>query len=179
MMSKSLEVFMDRRSRKTVIITSIVLILIGISGIALPQFISMTVAIFAGWLMIIAGSVAIYLTWHGFRERWIAWLKPFVLIAIGLLILLHPIAGTAALGLIFAVYFLFDGFAGVASAWELRPQRGWVWLMFNGILSLVLAFVFIAGWPFTSAWLIGLFIGFSLFIDGLSLLMLGLAASTN
>ena len=106
-------------------------------------------------------------------------LKPLALLAIGLLILLHPIAGTAALGLILAVYFLIDGFAGVSSAWELRPWSGWGWLMFNGILSLVLAVVFIVGWPFTSAWLIGLFIGISLFVDGLTLLMLGLAARTN
>jgi uncharacterized membrane protein HdeD (DUF308 family) len=43
----------------------------------------------------------------------------------------------------------------------------------------VLAIVFIAGWPFTTAWLVGLFIGIGLFVDGLSLLMLGLAAKTN
>ena len=178
-MNKSLEIFMDSRSRKIVIITSIVLLLAGIAGIALPQFMSMAVAFFAGWLMIVAGGIAFYITWHGFRDRWIVWLKPFVLVVVGLLILLHPIAGMAALGLILAVYFLLDGFAGVGSAWEFRPRRGWGWLMFNGILSLLLAAIFIAGWPFSSTWLIGLFIGISLFFDGLSLLMLGLAATTN
>jgi len=178
-MNQSLEVIMDIRSRKTVIITSIVLLLAGIAGIALPQFMSLAVALFAGWLMILAGGIAFYITWHGFRDRWVVWLKPFALITVGLLILLHPLAGTAALGLILAVYFLLDGFAGVGSARELRPRRGWGWLMFNGIVSLVLAAVFIVGWPFTSAWLIGLFIGISLFFDGLSLLMLGLAARTS
>jgi uncharacterized membrane protein HdeD (DUF308 family) len=155
------------------------LLLAGIAGIALPQFMSMAVSFFAGWLMIVAGCIAFYITWHGFRDRWIVWLKPFVLVVVGLLILLHPIAGTAALGLILAVYFLLDGFAGAGSAWEFRPRRGWGWLMFNGILSLLLAAIFIAGWPFSSTWLIGLFIGISLFFDGLSLLMLGLAATTN
>ncbi len=101
------------------------------------------------------------------------------MIVVGLLILIHPIAGTAALGLMLAVYFLLDGFAGVGSAWEMRPRRGWGWLMFNGPLSLVLALVFILGWPFTAAWLIGLFIGSSLLFDGLALLMLGFAAKAN
>jgi uncharacterized membrane protein HdeD (DUF308 family) len=81
-----------------------------------------------------------------------------------LLILLHPVAGTAALGLVLAVYFLLDGFAGVSAAWELRPRSGWGWLMFNGIVSLGLAAVFIAGWPFTTVWLVGLLIGISLFV---------------
>ncbi len=50
-MQSSLEVFMDKRSRKTVIITSIVLLLAGITGIALPQVMSMAAAFFVGWLM--------------------------------------------------------------------------------------------------------------------------------
>lgn len=178
-MQSSLEVFMDKRSRKTVIIISIVLLLAGITGIALPQVMSMAAAFFVGWLMLIAGGMAAYITWYGFRDRWVVWLKPFALIVVGLLILIHPIAGTAALGLMLAVYFLLDGFAGVGSAWEMRPRRGWGWLMFNGLLSLVLALVFILGWPFTAAWLIGLFIGISLLFDGLALLMLGFAAKAN
>lgn len=175
-MAASLSILLNRRSRKTLMTTSIVLILIGILGIALPQFLSMAIALFAGWLLLLAGSIAMFITWHGFRDRWVAWLKPFVLVAVGLLILLNPIAGTAALGLMLAIYFLFDGFAGVGSAWEMRPQNGWGWLMFNGATSLLLALIFILGWPFSSAWLIGLFIGISLFIDGISLLMFCLAS---
>jgi uncharacterized membrane protein HdeD (DUF308 family) len=175
-MKYSLEIIMNRRSRKAVVIISTILLLAGIVGIALPQFMSMAVAWFVGWLMLAAGGIAFYITWLGFRDHWLVWLKPFVLIVVGLLILFNPVAGAAALGLILAIYFLFDGFAGVGFAMQIRPLRGWGWLMFNGVLSLVLAIVFIAGWPFTTVWLVGLLIGISLFVDGLTLLMLGLAA---
>lgn len=174
-MESSLSILINRRSRKTLMLTSILLMLIGVVGIALPQFLSMAIALFAGWLLLFAGSIALFITWHGFRDRWVTWLKPFALIAVGLLILLNPLAGTAALGLMLAIYFMFDGFAGVGSAWEMRPQQGWGWLMFNGATSLLLAMVFILGWPFSSAWLIGFFIGISLLIDGISLLMFCLA----
>jgi len=176
-MQASLNILMNRRSRKTLMITSAVLILVGLFGIALPQFLSTAIALLAGWLLLFAGSISLFITWHGFRGSWVAWLKPFVLIAVGLLILLHPIAGTAALGLMLAIYFLFDGFAGAAAAWEMRPRKGWGWLLANGITSLVLALVLILGWPFSSAWLIGLFIGVSLLVDGISLLMLCLASA--
>jgi membrane protein HdeD len=176
-MKYSLEIIMNKRSRKAVITISAILLLAGIVGIALPQFMSMAVAWFVGWLMLIAGGIAFYITWLGFRDHWLVWLKPFVLIVVGLLVLFNPVAGAAALGLILAIYFLFDGFAGVGFAMQLRPLRGWGWLMFNGVLSLVLAIVFIAGWPFTTVWLVGLLIGISLFVDGLTLMMLGLAAT--
>ncbi len=124
-MKQVLEVYMDGRSRKAVIIISIVLLLAGVVGIVLPQFVSMVVAWFIGGLLLLAGGIAFYITWLGFRERWIVWLKPFVLITVGLLILLHPLAGAAALGLILAVYFLLDGFASVGSALGVTAA-GWL-----------------------------------------------------
>jgi len=178
-MSHTLQIIMDHRSRKAVIIVSIILLLAGVIGIALPQFMSMAIAWFIGWLLLAAGVFVLFITWFGFRERWIVWLKPFILIIVGLLILFNPIAGAAALGLMLGVYFLLDGFAGVGFAWELRPSRGWGWLMLNGLLSLALAAIFIIGWPFTTAWLVGFLVGISLFIDGLTLLMLGLAAKAS
>ena len=76
-MAASLNLLLNQRSHKTLKMTGIVLILIGIVGIALPQFLSMAIALFAGWLLLFAGSIAMFMTWHGFRERWVAWLKPF------------------------------------------------------------------------------------------------------
>jgi uncharacterized membrane protein HdeD (DUF308 family) len=175
----TLQVMMDKQSRKTVMTVSIILLLLGVIGIVLPQFMSMAIAWFIGWLLLAAGIKLLLITWYGFRDRWIVWLKPFVLIIIGLLILFNPIAGAAALGLMLGIYFLLDGFAGVAFAWELRPSSGWGWLMLNGLMSLALAAIFILGWPFTTAWLVGLLVGISLFIDGLTLLMLGLAAKSH
>jgi uncharacterized membrane protein HdeD (DUF308 family) len=44
-------------------------------------------------------------------------------------------AGAAALGLLLIVYLLLDGFAGISFAFVLRPTRGWIWTLINGIIS--------------------------------------------
>jgi len=175
-MTTQLEIFIDRRTRKGLIIASVILLLLGLVGIVTPQIMSVVVAAFIGWLMLFAGISVGYFTWRSFRRRWTTWLKALVLMATGALILFNPLAGAAALGLVLAIYFMFDGFAGVSLAWELRPNKGWGWLMFNGVLSLALALIFLIGWPFSSAWMVGFFIGISLFLDGWTLLMLALAA---
>lgn len=171
-----IQVTLDKPFRKATIIVGIVLMIIGTLGIVLPQLISITISLLAAWLLIVAGAVVAYQTWMGYSGHWLAWLKPFVLIALGLLIAFHPAAGAAALGLILVVYFLLDGFAGVSLALEMRPQKGWGWMLFNGLLSLTLGVVFLIGWPFNALWLVGLFVGISLFFDGVALLALGLAA---
>ncbi len=176
-MTTRIEMFIDRNTRKKLIIASVVLLLIGLAGILVPQVMSVVVAAFLGWLLLFSGVVVGYFTWRSFHARWTSWLKAVILLVTGALVLFNPLAGAAALGLVLAIYFLMDGFAGVSLAWELKPRKGWGWLMFNGLLSLALAAVFLIGWPFASAWMVGFFIGISLLIDGWALLMLALAAA--
>jgi uncharacterized membrane protein HdeD (DUF308 family) len=51
------------------------------------------------------------------------------------------------------------------------PNRGWWMWVINAILSMIIGIIFVAGWPFTSMYLVGLLVGFSLFFDGIALLM--------
>jgi uncharacterized membrane protein HdeD (DUF308 family) len=83
----------------------------------------------------------------------------------------NPVAGIATLGLIFAMYFFMDAFASIGLAFSTKPDKvWWLWLL-NGITSFILGVLFIVGWPFSSMYLVGLFVGISLFFDGVALLV--------
>ena len=77
------------------------------------------------------------------------------------------------------LYFAFSAFAGISLALSFRPLPGWGWMLFSGLVSLVLAIVFIAGWPFQARWLVGLFVGINLIVDGFSLLMIAFRTRDN
>jgi len=49
-------------------------------------------------------------------------------------------------------------------------------MILNGIFSIILAGILLASWPFSSIVLVGLFVGISLFFDGVALLIFGLGA---
>jgi uncharacterized membrane protein HdeD (DUF308 family) len=169
---RSIKILMDEPLRRRLRMTGLLLVLIGALGILLPQVISITISLFIASLLLLSGVVIGYFTWNSYDRSGLAWLKPFVLVSLGLLILFHPLAGAAALGLMLFIYFLLDGFTGVSFALALRPTSGWVWILLSGIASLVLAFILIAGWPFSSLWLLGLMVGISLLFSGIALLML-------
>ncbi len=166
------ELVIDEDLRRRLRLAGGVLALIGLVGVVLPQFLTLAVAVLAGLLLVLAGLVTGYLTWYGYRSSGLAWLKPFVLTALGLLILFYPLAGAAALGLMLALFFLLHAFAGISFALAMRPLPGWGWVLFSGLLSLAIAVIFLVGWPFSSRWLVGLFLGLTLLFDGLSLWML-------
>jgi uncharacterized membrane protein HdeD (DUF308 family) len=66
-----------------------------------------------------------------------------------------------------------DSFAGFSLAFSMRPASGWLMWLANALLSMLIGVLFIVGWPFSSLYLIGLLVGFSLFFDGISLLVTG------
>ncbi len=52
----------------------------------------------------------------------------------------------------------------------------WGWVLFNGIITLILGIIIWRQWPVSGLWVIGLFIGIDLIISGWAWIMLSFAA---
>ena len=159
-----------QRFKKYATVSGIVFILLGVAGIVFPVFATYTTVVFVAYLMLIAGLSSAWMTWQSNKHDWAGWLKSTLLVLVSILILFFPMDGVAALGLLFSIYFFIDAFAGFGLAFSLRPQKiWWLWLV-NAITSLALGMIFIIGWPFSSVFMIGIFVGISLLFDGIALL---------
>jgi len=154
-------------------ITGVIFILLGLVGIIYPVFMTHATVIFVSWLMLFGGFVAGYFTYLSDKSNYLGWLKSFILVSIGLMMLFYPMTGVGTVGLLLSIYFFMDAFAGFSLALSMRPANGWIWWMINAFFSLLIGILFIVDWPFSSMYLIGLLIGFSLFFDGFSLLITG------
>ena len=157
-------------------IYGIVFILIGLVGIIYPVVISLASALFYGWLLLFGGLVIGMHTWQTNRKDWMGWLKTFMFLLVGALVLINPVAGVAALGMLLAMYFFMDGFVSFSLAFELRPKSMWWLSLINAVISLFLGLYVVISWPISSLFLVGFFVGISLFFDGVLLLGLGKSA---
>ena len=81
--------------------------------------------------------------------------------------------GVASLGLLLAFYFFIDAYASFAMGQQFKEHGVGGWGMINGILSLVLGILVLTTWPNSSPLLVGIFVGITLFFDGVMLLFLG------
>jgi len=146
-------------------------IILGAVGMFFPTFMTLGTLVFVSYLMLFAGVSAGVLTWMSNRKDWTGWLKSFILSAVALYMILYPLDGVATLGLIFSFYFFMDSFSSAGLAFSAEGKKHqWMWI-FNALTSFVLAVLFVVGWPFSSLWLIGFFVGISLFFDGIALLI--------
>jgi len=150
----------------------IVFIILGVFGMVFPMFMSITSAIFFGWILLFSGFMASYHTLNTNKKDIFGWLKSFVLIFFGAITIINPMPGIATLGILFAIYFAMDAIASFALAFSIKGTPRWWIILLNAIVSVILSFLFISSWPFGSLYYVGLFIGISLFFDGIMLLTL-------
>ena len=89
---------------------------------------------------------------------------------------MHPLLGVASLTLLLASLFLIEGVLDIVSYARLRPAKGAGWLLFDGLVTLLLSLLIWVHWPSSSAWAIGTLVGVSLIMSGVARVMMSVAA---
>jgi uncharacterized membrane protein HdeD (DUF308 family) len=160
------------------IAVSILMILAGVLAIGLPLAAGIAVNIVLAWLLVFCGVAHLVFGWHLRGIGGVIWqvLLGALYIGIGAYLLMHPVAGLLTLTLALAIYLFAEGLLELVLAFQLRPRRGWGWLLFDGLVTLILAIMIWRTWPQSTEWVIGTLVGISMIFSGATRLMLSLAA---
>jgi len=157
---------------------SILLIVAGILAIVMPPAAGIAVLVIVAWLLMFSGAVHLVFAWHTRTAGGMIWelLLGILYIFVGIYVLLHPVAGLATLTLFLAVYLFLEGVLELVLSFRLRPLPGSNWLLFDGIITLILAILIWRSWPSSTEWVIGTLVGISMLFSGAARLSLSLAA---
>lgn len=128
------------------------------------------VLIGAGILQIASGFYAS--RWTGFSLS--MFLGLFYIIA-GVVSIVKPVDGALALSLLIAALLLVGGAFRLITALRYRFEN-WGWVVFNGVITMLLGILILAEWPASAVWVIGLFVGIDLLFVGLYWVRLALTA---
>ncbi len=90
-------------------------------------------------------------------------------------LILHPVLGVASLTLVIAVLFLIEGILDVILFFNMRSMRGAFWVLVDGIVTLLLGLIIYLQWPSSAVWAIGVLVGVSMIISGVTRVMLSLS----
>ncbi len=157
---------------------SVLMILAGFLAIAVPQAAGITVSLLVAWLMVFSGVAHLVFAWHTRTAGGMIWelLMGILYVFVGAYLLLRPVAGLASLTLALAIYLFAEGVLELILSVRLRPLAGSGWLLFDGIITLILAVMIWRTWPSSTEWVIGTLVGISMLFSGISRLMLSLTA---
>ncbi len=160
----------ETRSRGLNIFLGILLMLIGLAAMVFAVVSSVVTTLFIAWTMVIAGVVELVIAFRATRGREfvLKLLLGILYCGLGLYTLFYPLVGTAALTLTFAILLLVDAGLELGLAFHLRGLPGWGWILFDAIITGLLGIFIVARWPSSSFWVLGTFVGVSIFITGLA-----------
>jgi uncharacterized membrane protein HdeD (DUF308 family) len=157
---------------------SILMILAGFLAIVVPYAAGIAVTVFVGWLLVFSGVAHLVFGWHTRSTGGLLWefLLSVVYILVGGYLLMNLKAGLASLTLALAIYLLVEGLLELILSFRLRPMVGSGWLLFDGIVTMLLAVMIWTAWPSSTTWAIGILLGISMLFSGMARLTLSLAA---
>jgi uncharacterized membrane protein HdeD (DUF308 family) len=156
---------------------SILLIVGGLLAILLAAETTIAVVIILAWMLMIGGIVQFV---HAFKSHGVGMTIWKIVVALayfltGVFLRMNLGIGLAALTLALIFFFLIEGVMDLVAYARERRRGGSAWLLIDGLFTLILGILIWSHWPSRAMWIIGVFVGFNLLMNGMTRLMLTLA----
>ena len=179
-MANSTPAAVVRETSTLSLLWGVLLIILGIMAIAYPLAAAAAVNVVLAWLITLAGVVHVMLAFRSHGAGRVLWrlLVGLAYLFIGVYLIVHPVVGIATLTLVIACLFVIEGIFEIIWFFRTRSGSGSFWLLFDGIVTLVLGGLIYMHWPSSAVWAIGTLVGVSMISSGISRVMMSLAART-
>ncbi|CAH0535570.1 hypothetical protein VST7929_03120 [Vibrio stylophorae] len=152
--------------------------ILGLGAVYLPILAGVTITTLVGGIFLFSGLVQAY---HSFKisgwkpKLWYA-LSALLYIIGGAFILFEPLKGLVTLTTLMVLVMIFNGVTRIIFGLSNRSTNGSQWLALSGLISVGIGVYFFTqlGVPEFSLSLLGIFVGVSMVIEGISFIFLGL-----
>ena len=152
---------------------AILLIVVGFFALALPFEAGIAIAVVVAALVIVAGIAHLAATFAARTTGGFFWrlLVGCAYLIAGVYLLLNPKLSLVSLTLALAVLFMVEGIFHIITYFQVRSAPGSGWLLFDGIVTVVLSIMIWRSWPASAVWAIGTLVGINLLMSGFTRLM--------
>jgi uncharacterized membrane protein HdeD (DUF308 family) len=157
---------------------AVVLIALGFTAVFLPFETGLAISMVVGWFIVFSGLAYLVHAFSAPGAGTLLWraLIGIVYVVGGIFLAFHPGLTLESLTIVVAAIFLAESALEVVVFFNFRSLPGAGWILFDAIMSLVLAYVIWRPWPSSSGWAIGTLLGVNLIVSGTTRLMYSLTA---
>jgi uncharacterized membrane protein HdeD (DUF308 family) len=157
-----------------VTIWGVLTIILGILAMGSPLVTGMALAVLIGIALLVSGlSQTVYAFKSSSLGQGLLLRVLFggITAVAGLVAIAQPGMALVTLTLFLAIYFVIDGVMTLVASSAVSEGKGWV--IFNGLLTLVLGLMIWQGYPLSGVWAVGILVGVRLVFAGMTMLALG------
>ncbi len=156
------------------ILMGIVTAALGVFLIVYPLVTATITTVLLGWALVFVGLAQVVFALYSqtIGNFFLRVLLSLLFVICGIGLAFFPLAGAATLTAVLGTLLLIQAGLQTATSFQLRPLNGWGWFLFDAASSLLLGILILAKWPSSSVWAIGTLVGVSVFMSGISRIMI-------
>jgi uncharacterized membrane protein HdeD (DUF308 family) len=172
---RSEELSMARMESKNSVAIGVLLVALGMLAIMSPVFTGVSTTIFVGAILLVTGILEIVFAFKqdSFGKGALKFILGGLSIAAAIALFASPAEGMGVLTIILIAYFFASGLLGLVIAFQVKPEEGWGWILFNALLTILFGVLVIANWPVSGVWLLGFYVGIKILLLGILFILTG------
>jgi uncharacterized membrane protein HdeD (DUF308 family) len=152
------------------VMLGVIMVLCGAFALLAPLASALAFTLIFGISTLIAGIAEIIhafgtKTWRGFFLNLLLGIAYAVL---GGYIIMNPLVGVLALSLTIGAFLVGIGLGEIVMGLRVRGERGWVWLILTGLVTLGFGIWLLLRMPVAGVFMAGTFLGIALILQGIS-----------
>jgi uncharacterized membrane protein HdeD (DUF308 family) len=163
-----------RRGRRRLMIAGVIAMVLGAVSIVVPAVGSVGIAIFIGWVLVLASGfmLADALSVRHTGRLALRLVLALITFTAGFYLLVAPLHGVFTLTVVLVIWFIATGTGRVIVGIAERGMPGAGMTILSGVVSLVLGILIAEKLPSSATWAIGLIVGIDLLFAGIALVVL-------
>lgn len=154
----------------------ILLVILGCIGLGMVVGLTLVSMFFFGVLLIIGGFSQLIDVFKSKKWKAVAWHASVAALYLigGCLVIYDPFLASTLITALLATVLIIIGLTRFMMALKLKGTTGWGWLLFAGIVAMLLGILILLQWPISGLWFIGLFIAIEMIVNGWTYIFLAL-----
>lgn len=157
----------------------IILVILGLAAISAAVFTTIVSVMLLGALLLVGGIFVLIDSFKFWWQKWTGFilhaLMGILYIIAGIYLIQNPLLASVTLTLLLGIFYAIIGIVRIVESFTFR-LIGWKWLLFSGLISLLLGILILTNWPQASLYIIGLFVGIDLLFAGWAYIITSLTA---
>jgi uncharacterized membrane protein HdeD (DUF308 family) len=157
---------------------AVFMIVLGFLAVLLPFATGIGVSILVSWIIVFSGFTYLAYAFAARGAGAFLWrmLIGIVYVVGGAYLAFHPGLALVSLTFVVATIFFVESVLEIVVFFQFRALPGSGWILFDGLVTLLLAYLIWRPWPSSSTWVIGTLLGINLIVSGFTRLMHSMAA---
>jgi uncharacterized membrane protein HdeD (DUF308 family) len=157
---------------------AVLMIVVGLLAIFNPFAAGLGISMVLGWLIVISGITHVIYAFAAGGVGGFLWrtLVGIVYIIGGFYLVINPPLALASLTLVVSILLIAEAVAQFIAFFQLREMSGAGWILFDGIMTLLMGILILYSYPGSSEWVIGTIFGVNMLFSGVTRLMYSITA---